>query len=449
MPPWSRIAARSALVALFGTGQPVGAQNDREPVLATRPQVQLSAPQMFELADAALARKDAEVAESALRALMNDPDIHVRIEARFRLGMMYASILRYGEAAILFRQILDAQSDAQRVRLELARVLDLMGDESGARRALREAQAGGLPPDVARFVDRYSAALRSRKTLGASIELAIAPDTNVNRATRSNTLGTVLGDFTLNEDAQEKSGVGAALAAQAYARHDVAGNVTIVARGGASADLYRESDFNDVSLGLAVGPEMRFGGDRIALEAGRTWRWYAGHPFSTTSTIGINYFHPIDRQSQLRAIATVGDIDNKLNPLQDGQGYTLSLSYERALSQRAGLGISLVADRQDARDPGYALTSGQLSVLGYREIGAATLVATLSYGRVEADARQFIFARRRVDDLYRLSLGATFRQFAVGGFAPLVRLTAERNRSSIELHDYQRLRAEFGITRSF
>lgn len=449
MTSWPGIAASSVAVALFGVGQPVAAQGDREPDLATSPQLHLSAPQMFERAEAALARKDPKVAEAAWRALMNDPDLHVRIEARFRLGMMYASLLRYSEAAMLFRQILDQQPGAQRVRLELARVLDLMGDESGARRALREAQAGGLPPDVARFVDRYSAALRSRKPLGASIELAIAPDTNVNRATRSNTLGTVLGDFTLNDDAQEKSGVGAALSAQAYARHNISDNVTLIARGAASADLYRESDFNDVSLGAAVGPEMRFGGDRIALEAGRSWRWYGGRPYSATNTIGISYFHPIDRQSQLRAVATLGDIGNKRNSLQDGQSYTLSLSYERAVSHRAGLGLSVVVDRQDARDPGYAATSGQVSVLGYREIGAATVVATLSYGRLEADARQFIFPRRRVDDLYRLSIGATFRQLAVGGFAPLVRVIAERNRSGVELYDYRRLRAEFGVTRAF
>ncbi len=64
---------------------------------------------------------------------------------------------------------------------------------------MRQAQAGGLPPEVARFVDRYSAALRDQKPLGASIDIAPAPDSNIDRATRSQTLGTVLGDFTFDE----------------------------------------------------------------------------------------------------------------------------------------------------------------------------------------------------------------------------------------------------------
>lgn len=55
----------------------------------------------------------------------------------------------------------------------MARALELIGDEAGARRALRKAQAGGLPTEVARFVDRYSAALRARKPFGASLEIAL------------------------------------------------------------------------------------------------------------------------------------------------------------------------------------------------------------------------------------------------------------------------------------
>ena len=41
------------------------------------------------------------------------------------------------------------------------------------------------------------------------------------------------------------------------------------------------------------------------------------------------------------------------------------------------------------------------------------------------------------------------RQLARGGFAPVVRLNYERNRSTIAFYDYRRLRAEFGLTRAF
>jgi hypothetical protein len=347
------------------------------------------------------------------------------------------------------RTILDEKPDAQRVRLELARVLELMGDEAGALRLLRAAQAGDLPPEVAQFVDRYSAALRSRKPLGATLEVALAPDSNVNRATRSETLGTVLGDFELDADARPRSGVGLALRGQAFARQQVGGSTSVVGRVSGSTDLFRDGQFNDVAVGLSGGPELRLGSDRLTLEAGRIWRRYGQAPYSTSWTLAATYAHPLNRQSQLRGTAMVGLVDHRRNHLLDGQSYAVSASYERALSERTGIGATLSAERQSLADPAYSLIGGQVSLFGYHEVGPVTLVATAAHGRLGADDRLALLPKRRSDRLYRLSLGATLRSLQVGGFAPLVRLTAERNHSAVEIYDYRRLRAELGVTRAF
>lgn len=417
--------------------------------LIEAPKVQLTAQQLFDLAGEATARGDVATAEAAYRALANDSNTEIRSEALFRLGMLTAALGRNYEAARMFRRILDEKPNAQRVRLEFARVLAAMGDDTGARRALREAQAGGLPPDVALFVDRYSAALRSRKPLGASFEFALAPDSNINRATRSDTLGTVLGDFTLDEDAQEKSGVGVALRGQIYGRMKVSGKTNLLARASGAADIYGRSDFNDLALGLTAGPEFQLGQDRVTVEAGATWRWFGNEPFSTTATLSLNYLHPLDRQSQIRVVSAFGNIDNKRNPLQDGQNYALSVSYERALSSASGVGVTLTGDRNELRNPGYSTTGGQLSIVGYHDFGAFTLIGSLGYGRLKADERLFIYPSRRSDSFYRASLGATFRQLSIGQFAPLVRVSIERNTSSIEVFNYRRVRTEIGLTRAF
>lgn len=41
------------------------------------------------------------------------------------------------------------------------------------------------------------------------------------------------------------------------------------------------------------------------------------------------------------------------------------------------------------------------------------------------------------------------RQLTVSGFAPVVRVMRERNRSTIEFYDFKRTRTEFAIVRAF
>ncbi len=435
------------LAVLFTAEQPALGQTTTgsgEPA-----KIAVSADQLLILADRARRAGDLATAETAYSALFADPSIEVRSEGRFRLAMMLIGLRRLAEAATLLRAILDEQPNAQRVRLELAQVLDLMGDEAGARRALREAQAGGLPPDVARFVDRYSTALRAQKPIGASIDIAVAPDSNINRATRSDTLGTVLGDFELDKDAKQRSGIGLALRGQGYARIPLGGNANMLGRVSGSADLYRDRQFSDLALAVGVGPELRSGADRLSLEVGSLWRWFGGVSYSRATTISANYFHPLGRKSQLRGTASVAFIDNQLNRLQDGQTYSASVSYERALSNRAGIGITLSGNRQALRDPGYTSWGSQATVFAYREAGPLTLVATASYERLKADERLLLFPKLRSDHLYRASLGSTFRNFRIGSFAPFVRATYERNHSTTEIYNFRRIRTEIGITRAF
>ena len=409
----------------------------------------LSTAEMFSLAGRAVSAADIPLAERVLTTLSKDPDIHVRNEARFRLAMLHANNERLSDAALLLRSILDEQPEAQRVRLELARLLELMGDETAARRTLREVRAGELPPDVARLVDRYSAALRSRKPIGASLEISIAPDTNINRATRSDTLGTVIGDFVIDENAKQKSGIGGAFRGQFFARSQISGNANLVAKVNAGANLYRRSEFSDLSLALLVGPEIALGKDRSSFEAGVSQRWYGGALFSKHLHLGGTYSLPLNETSQLRFSASALTINNRRNSLQDGKSYSLSVAYERALSNSAGISLTAGADRQDLRDPGYSSTGGQAFASIYKDLGATTIFASAGHGRSFADARLLIYPEKRRDQLYQASIGASFRQLRLWSLSPLIRLTYERNVSSVEIYDYSKFRAEFGFTRAF
>lgn len=82
-------------------------------------------------------------------------------------------------------------------------------------------------------------------------------------------------------------------------------------------------------------------------------------------------------------------------------------------------------------------------------MGKTTLTASAGYSHLEADRRLFLYPRRRIDDRYQASVGASFRFLRVGSFAPTVKFGWERNKSTVEIWDYSRISAEFGITSAF
>lgn len=446
--------ARPALAAALAIAAlPIAAWAQDAPAgdeAADEQSVQLTAAEMFELGDAARDRGDYETAEAVYRALMQDPNPELRTEARFRLGKMYTDQLgRHRDAAVLFREILDEKPDAAAVRLELARMQAMLGNVAEARRELRAAQATGLPPEVEQMVRFYANALTAQKRTGGSFEVAIAPSTNINSATSSDTLGTIIGDFVLDEDAQAKSGVGLSLQGQAYHRLPLSQTADLLMRASGSADLYRDMDFSDLAASLQAGPQWRWGRDRFSLAGAVTWRWYGLDPYSFSYGVTGNWQHPLSQRTQLRIDGNVLVEDNRRNDAQDGERYTLAAGIDHAFTPRFGGGFQVNGSRFAAADPGYATASGGLRAYLFREIGQTTAVLNLGYDHLEADKRLFLYPERRVDDHFSAAISGTFRQLRIGTLAPIARVRYDRNISTIEIYDYDRWGFELGLTAAF
>ncbi len=412
--------------------------------------VEMSAAQLFEYADAARDSADFVTAEAAYRALAQDPDLELRTEARFRLAMMYADHMgKPREAAVLLRRILDDKPDAAAVRIQLARLQAQMGNMGEARRELRAAEASGLPPQVEQQVRFFANALTAFKRTGGGFEIAAAPSTNINNATHSDTLGTVIGDFTLDDDAKAQSGIGLSLRGQLYHRLPVGKTTDILLRASGSGDFYRKSRFDDLSSSLQIGPQWRWGADRFSLAAAGSWRWYGLDPYSASYGVTGNWQHPLGGRTQLRVDGTALSENNHRNDLEDGQIYTLAIGLDRAFSARFGGGLQVSGTRDVAADPGYSTASGGVNAYLYREMGRTTAVFNLGYRRLEADKRLFLYPQRRKDDNFSASLSGTFRGLTFGTFAPMVRVAYQRNWSTVEIYDFDRVSAEMGLVAAF
>jgi tetratricopeptide (TPR) repeat protein len=408
-----------------------------------------TAGQMLTLAEAMIRHGKSREAETVLELLSHDPDSNIRNEARFRKAALLEASGDNRAAAVVLRRILDENPDAAPVRLKLATTLQKLGDEDSALRELRALRTSDLPPNVARFVDRLSASLQATKPFGFQVEVSLAPDSNVNRATRSDTLGTIFGDFTLDHGSKARTGVGAAIRTFAQVRKAVSNDLHLVGRASSEANLYRQKDFNDIVLDLAAGPEWRLGRTRFTAEGGIRQQWYGMKSYQRSLRLAGSVIQPVDAVSQLRVDVDARSSKNRFNDLESGRGLSLRGRYERALSPTMLIAGSVGVDRFKAHDDAYSTHSWNAGATAYKEIGRMTLSAGLDVGRLKADDRLILLPEAREDRFIRLSIGSVFRRLTFGGFAPVTRLVFERNRSSVELYDYKRIRTEVGISRAF
>ena len=407
----------------------------------------LSAAQVFALAEAQRAAGRTDAAERLLLALTADPDADHRAEARFRLGQLYEPTARPRDAIAIWRRLLDEKPQAARVRLDLARLLARAGDEAAARRELRIVGAGPLPEDVAQVVDRFATALRSRRPLGISVEVAIAPDSNVNAATRQRTIETVIADLTLDADARARAGIGVSLAAQGFARVPL-GGVETLTRLSLGGDRYRASRFNTGFATLAGGPEFQYRGWRIRPAATLARRWFGGARLADAAGVSLNLLRALGRATQIELEASATRLDYRI-AAQDGTSWDVNAVLDRAVDARWSVRGTLRASRLAARDPGYSLGTIAVGALAARQGPVLAAFVQADVAHSAADARLLLFPQVRNDWRWSATGGLVWRRHRILGAAPLVRVSATRNQSTVPLYAFRRIRAEFALSREF
>lgn len=334
-----------------------------------------------------------------------------------------------------------------------------------AKQAFPVSAPEGLPPEVERLVRFYASALSAEQPAGGSIELALGPDSNINRVTRADALGggpsATLGPgmttgayaptapgMPMDDFHRPHAGTGLVGRGQAWLRRQLDNEADLLVQLSGNGSFYKDDRFDDYALAAQAGPEWLVGRDRLAVLAGPAWRWYGTRPYSRSLGALVSWQHPV-RRGQLRVEGGVARVDNRLDPAQDAWTLTAAATFDRRLSARSGAGLQLQTVREIAREPGYSTVTLAASAYAFRALGRTTVAAMLAYAHLEADHRLIFDFARRVDDRVEASLAATFRALSIGPLAPFARVRWERNRSRLDLYDFRRTAGEVGLTASF
>lgn len=419
-------------------------QPDQHPAV-----VALSAEQAFVTVDRLLAEGRTVDAELLLRALAGDPSRQLRSEARFRLGKIRAAAGDDRGAVTWYQALLDEEPSAASVRLELARMYARLGKAAAAARELRRAQASRLPLDVARQVDRISAALRSSAARGIDLSVGIAPDTNINRATASRTIDAQGLTLLIDPDGRATSGIGLQLSARGYSRLPLKPSTDLLVEASGTASLYPSGRYDDIAGSIAIGPEFRSATAQFRPSVLVTRRYFDGRRLSDQVGVAAEGRRNISRTTQLAGTANVSYSAYPSRGYLNGMGYGLSVELEKAVTPRLFGLVGLSGARSNAHDPAYATASIGGRVLVSRDAGRFTVFSGLTYQHLGADAIFSLFQKRRRDTYSEAQLGVSARLLAVRGLIPSMRLTISRNDSTIPFYTFNRSRLEFSLGRQF
>jgi hypothetical protein len=404
--------------------------------------------QMFALADKLYADGNKGGAAEILEALTQDKHPELRAEARFRLAAVREELGDLAGAAAALRELLAEQPEANRARLELARILEKMGEMGKARAELEQARAIGLPPEVEANVRRYASRLVPARKRGLTLELTAGPDSNINRATTSPFIDTIIAPFELDADARRQSGFGTTGVARFHSADDI-GPLTLLSRANARADLYDKSRFNDVQLSADSGPQFQLGKLSLRPAAIVERRWYGGDLYATGLGGDIAMLAPLSSRSQVELRISRVKQDIKPNRGQDGWRTGFDVAVTHVLGSRTTGQLALRHGRLDARFKPESVRLWGASLLLAHQGESVTLFGEAGIAQARGREPLFLFGERRRDTRVDANAGAIFTKARLGGFLPVVRLSHTNSSADIVLWDYKRTRLDVGLMRSF
>src|SRR3546814_9513613 len=108
----------------------------------------------------------------------------------------------------------------------------------------------------------------------------------------------------------------------------------LLLRASASAVLYRDAGFNDVTIGVQAGPQYAWGRSQLTFSFGPSWRWYGRDPYSRAVGGSVSWQRPTGKRSQMRIEGGIVHQTNLRNVLQTADDFTLSDRKRTRLNSR-------------------------------------------------------------------------------------------------------------------
>ena len=373
-----------------------------------------------------------------------------RIERLFLLGLIEARLGFPRRAAQRFEAILAQRPELTRVRLELAQVYHTLGRDEKARFHLEASLADKLPSSVETAVEGFLNRIDARKRWSLSLSAAVLPESNPAKRTSRERIRIGGVPFRLNPDARESSGVGYLVTTGTSFSPSLADDLRGVFAATSAAKLYKQPDWNDVSLQGEIGVARLFDRGTVSggLRLGR--RWLAADPYSREIGPWMRARRRLSPASRIEMNLSAVNRDHDSQAARDGWQFSARSAWIYALRAPTSIETSLDLELTGARERHYADGTVGLGITVSHAFRGGLSISP----SVAAHVRRYagpdpLVLKTRSDRRFRIALNVLHRALQYQGFAPYAGYAVEWNRSNIPLHKYLNHGAVFGVSRRF
>ena len=363
------------------------------------------------------------------------------------------------EAIAVFRAILVNRPELVRVRLELARAFFLKRQDGLARRHFVLVLAGGVPPPVAANVRRFLNTMRARKRWTGYFGAAIAPDSNLNAASDSETIYLDFGDtrlpFQRQGDFGAQSGLGLSIWGGGEYQQPLSQRLRLRVGADAVQREYPGGDFDQLILASHAGPRWLTGPlTEISLLGTAQRQWLGGRPYVDETGVRLELDRRLSPRLWARGTASARERDHHQGDFLDGPltDFTLNLAWAAAPVLRIQMTVGY--ERDHAASVHYRNLSRRVRVgaslalpLGFTLGTSAQMRRTYYEG--SGLAHNVLDGHRRLDRTRTFSISVLNRAFTLFRFSPQLALIHETRLTNAQALDYDRNRAELRFVRQF
>lgn len=334
-------------------------------------------------------------------------------------------------------------------RLELAAALGQLGQTERALYHIEIARSAGLPQQVDARAAAYAQRLENPKVISGQFSFAIVPESNAGKRTSATEVVLFGLPFQINPDSRATPATGLELSAGVAASPQFAPGWRAQIGFSGRVRLYDGKAPNDYHARLYAGLIHGFletGQTRAQIFA--TQRWLDQRDYSRSQGLSLSYARRLNPSTRWNANFTHERLAYRRGEQVHRNSAVLGLTH--LVNPQLEVSFGTRIELRGATTPALA---GQLigfNIGGqYRFEGGLQIAMNVDYARDRYNGRHSLFLIQRKDKTTTARLEISNSQWNWQGFAPVLRVSTERQKSTIVINDFRNIGASIGVTRRF